>query len=488
MLLMRLNGIAAIFIVSINFMSGCKFFSFKSQESINFTAGDEDLRQPGTEATVQKVSIEVSKVIEFYKSSGFVLAHFDDRMQDYYRSLVATYVTDARLRLGHLAYTSDEVKQLEPILSELLACEECMSDNYKDKIDLRRMKELAGAGDDAVTSVDYFSDLGRLIRKKVDSERDNVTFPSQNAAAIEEKLRVWMLIPKVGNFEREGLRLSVTEGRKMLEQPKIGNRELYSYLDGAVRASNNWQHSLVEKKILLNKNQKYSSSYLRKTGSFGYDSHVKETILKMPEFVIYLPTFQNLSASDFNKLTPYPIFLLGLTRRIEVKYDGLTSGSAGFLMHDLGHVVSAATMSYHEFFPGFYGTENTKPVAQITKLSHEKFKHIVTNRETIFARFERHLQKIENPTERYMAELLWFFVLHESVFDIYAWSPESALQMPGFSEFLKRSFELISQDPTGMDQNSRQILKGATRMDFKSQADLLRVKEISKNILSACEL
>jgi len=121
-----------------------------------------------------------------------------------------------------------------------------------------------------------------------------------------------------------------------------------------------------------------------------------------------MPTQHGLTYRDFNDLSPYPIFPLGLTSKTAYA-DGNFFTSYKFLSHDFDH---ANIMSWRD-------KEITSLFDPKNKMSTAERKYalgrIIAKREEFYKSFRSFVDSQTTAESRELAEVIWFGAFHEEI-------------------------------------------------------------------------
>jgi len=126
---------------------------------------------------------------------------------------------------------------------------------------------------------------------------------------------------------------------------------------------------------------------LLRTESAGYDHCLRVTE-------------KALTVREINDLSPYPIYVLGVTAKPAVA-DGIKRSALGFIEHDLAHAF------------GKFSAIDEVLVSKIEMGDIEGAKKILAERESFYAHFRALVAKTPDKKQRELLELLWFDVFHE---------------------------------------------------------------------------
>lgn len=171
-----------------------------------------------------------------------------------------------------------------------------------------------------------------------------------------------------------------------------------------------------------------------------------------------------LSLSDFNDLSPYLIFLIGLTNNKSEIFDGGAEERMLYTVHDIGHMflnisgrlyLFYKNLEYDEDYSAFFKVKKTKT------RSAKEVKRLIGMHERIYQFVKVDFIKQDR---KHLFDLMWFFVTHEENHNLWGDSKDNKKRF-SLSLWLRSSWKHPEIDKI-LSDISKRIKRRSTKEDL----------------------
>jgi len=137
------------------------------------------------------------------------------------------------------------------------------------------------------------------------------------------------------------------------------------------------------------------------------DLEVLITLIKHQPLAKAVPTHHPLTIRDFNDLSPYPIYPVGIVSKPTLA-DGTLYLPAEYRGHDVDHTVSM--LARDKEILEIVGPNSFVPIP----LRREKVETIIKEREALYKQFRNLVENEPDLEQKKLLDLIWFNLFHET--------------------------------------------------------------------------